>query len=86
VFEAESARTVALTDALRYARIRYQNGLLSQLEVLDSERNLLQAELNRSDALRVQRAAVADLVKALGGGWQGLDPAAVAQAAQQRKP
>ena len=75
VFEAESARTVALTEALRLARIRYQNGLLSQLEVIDAERNLLQAELNRSDALRVQRAAVADLVKALGGGWQGLDSA-----------
>jgi multidrug efflux system outer membrane protein len=79
-YEAEGARTVALAEALRLARIRYQNGLLSLLEVLDSERNLLQAELNRSDALRVQRAAVADLVKALGGGWQGLDSAAVAQA------
>lgn len=30
----------------------------------------LAAELNRSDALRAQRAAVADLFKALGGGWQ----------------
>ena len=80
VFDAESARTVALTDALRLARVRYQNGLLSQLEVLDSERNLLQAELNRSDALRIQRAAVADLVKALGGGWQGFDAVPVAQA------
>ena len=79
VFEAESMRTVALGEALRLARIRYLNGLLSQLEVLDSERNLLQAELNRSDALRVQRAAVADLVKALGGGWQGFAPDAVAQ-------
>jgi multidrug efflux system outer membrane protein len=72
-FEAESARTIALEEALRLARIRYENGLLSQLEVLDSERNLLQAELNRSEALRTQRAAVADLVKALGGGWQGFD-------------
>jgi len=80
VFDAESARTVALTDALRLARVRYVNGLLSQLEVLDSERNLLQAELNRSDALRIQRAAVADLVKALGGGWQGFDAVPVAQA------
>lgn len=79
-FEAESARTVALGEALRLAIIRYRNGLLSQLEVLDSERNLLQAELNRSDALRVQRAAVADLVRALGGGWQGFDPAPVADA------
>jgi len=81
VFDAESARTVALSDALKLAVIRYQNGLLSQLDVIDAERNLLQAELNRADALRFQRAAIADLVKALGGGWQGLDAAApVAQA------
>jgi multidrug efflux system outer membrane protein len=78
-FEAEGARAAALTDALRLARIRYENGLLSLLEVLDSERNLLQAELNRADALRAQRAAVADVVRALGGGWQGFQPAPVAQ-------
>jgi len=79
-FDAESARTLALTDAARLSRIRYVNGLISQLEVIDADRNLLQAELNRSDALRVQRAAIADLVKALGGGWQGLDAVPVAQA------
>lgn len=67
---AESERVAALTDTLRLARIRYDNGLSSQLEVIDAERSLLQAELNRSDALRSQRAAVADLVRALGGGWQ----------------
>jgi len=81
-FDAESARTVALTEALRLAIVRYRSGLLSQLEVIDAERNLLQAQLNRSDALRVQRAAVADLVKALGGGWQGFAPAPVAQASK----
>jgi multidrug efflux system outer membrane protein len=85
-FEAESARTVLLEEALQLALIRYQNGLLSQLEVLDSERNLLQAELNRSDALRVQRAAVADLVKALGGGWQGFEAEPVAQGPSATKP
>src|SRR5258706_4071965 len=79
-FDAESARTAALTDAARLARIRYQNGLISQLEVIDADRSLLQAELNRSDALRIQRAAVADLVKALGGGWEGYSAAPVAQA------
>jgi len=78
-FEAEGARVAALTEALRLARIRYANGLLSQLEVLDSERNLLQAELNRADALRVQRAAVADVVRALGGGWEGFGPSPLAQ-------
>jgi len=84
-YEAEGARTVALAEALRLALIRYRSGLLSQLEVLDSERNLLQAELNRSDALRLQRAAVADLVKALGGGWQGFDAAPVADAGVARR-
>jgi multidrug efflux system outer membrane protein len=72
VFDAESARVAALNESLRLARIRYVNGLSSQLEALDAERNLLNAEMNRVDALRAQRAAIADVVKALGGGWAGL--------------
>ncbi len=70
VFEAENARADALKDTLRLARIRYDNGLVSQLEVIDAERNLLAADLNRVDALRARRVAVADLVRALGGGWR----------------
>lgn len=69
-FEAEDKRAAALRETLRLARLRYDNGIASQLDVLDAERNLLAAELNRSDALRAQRAAVADLFRALGGGWQ----------------
>ena len=71
VFDAETARATALGESLRLARIRYENGLTSQLEVLDAERNLLGAELNRADALRAQRTAIAGVVKALGGGWDG---------------
>ncbi len=71
IFEAETVRAAALRDTLRLARIRYDNGLTSQLEVIDAERNLLAAELNRADALRARRVAVADLVRALGGGWGG---------------
>ena len=40
------------------------------LDVLDAERGLLAAELNRVEAQRVQLAATADLYKALGGGWE----------------
>ncbi len=80
VFDAENTRATALTETLRLARIRYDNGLTSQLEVLDAERNLLSAELNRVDALRAQRAAIADVVKALGGGWEGLEGRAPAVA------
>jgi outer membrane protein, multidrug efflux system len=68
-FDAENQRVAALRNTLRLARLRYGNGVASQLDVLDAERNLLAAELNRSDALRAQRTAVADLFKALGGGW-----------------
>ena len=82
-FDAENARVVALTEALRLARIRFVNGLTSQLELLDAERNLLNAELNRADALRAQRSAVANVVKALGGGWTGLPGAESAPAQAQ---
>jgi multidrug efflux system outer membrane protein len=66
-FEAEESRANSLVSALRLARLRYQNGLASQLDVIDAERNLLAAQIARYDALRAQRAAVADLYKALGG-------------------
>ena len=67
--EGETQRVTALRETLRLAKLRYDNGLASQLDVLDAERNLLAAEQNRIDALRAQRAAIADLFKALGGSW-----------------
>ena len=66
-FEAESQRVRALDDTLRLARRRYEHGLASQLDVLDSERGLLTAQQARLDALRAQRTAISDLYKALGG-------------------
>jgi multidrug efflux system outer membrane protein len=67
--EAEQARVTALSSALRLARMRYDNGVASLLDLLDAERGLLDAELNRIEAQRAQLAATADLFKALGGGW-----------------
>jgi len=69
-FDAEERRAASLREAVRLAKIRHDNGIASQLEVLDAGRNLLASEINRSDALRAQRAAMADLFKALGGGWE----------------
>jgi len=66
-FAAESERAAALAAALRLARLRYANGVASQLEVIDAERGLLAAEIARHEALRAQRAALADLYRALGG-------------------
>jgi multidrug efflux system outer membrane protein len=70
VLAFESARSTALASAFKQAELRYQSGIASRLELLDVERNYLQAQLNRLDAERAQRSAVADLFKALGGGWK----------------
>jgi len=70
VLTYESERSDALSSAYKQAELRFQAGIASRLELLDVERNYLQAQLNRLDAERAQRSAVADLFKALGGGWQ----------------
>lgn len=78
--QAESARIDAARESTRLVNLRYQGGVANRLEVLDSERQLLQAELNRIDAERALRAAIADLFMALGGGWNaGADTAGIAQ-------
>jgi multidrug efflux system outer membrane protein len=61
---------LALAETVRLARLRYEGGLASQIELLDAQRNLLAAELNRIEALRAHRAAIANLMQALGGGWE----------------
>ena len=66
-YDAETAREEALQQSLRLARLRYQNGVSSQLDVIDAERGLLAARIARIDALRQHRAAIADLFRALGG-------------------
>ncbi|VVC83259.1 efflux transporter outer membrane subunit [Sideroxydans sp. CL21] len=75
VLTFESARSDALEQAYKQADMRYQAGIASRLELLDVERNYLQAQLNRLDAERAQRSAVADLFKALGGGWKAQEVA-----------
>ncbi len=67
VNEIEQRRVTALSKSWNLAKLRYDNGVASQLDVIDAERNLLMAELNRLEAERSLRAAVADLYKALGG-------------------
>jgi multidrug efflux system outer membrane protein len=70
VLAAETSRSESLAQSYKQATLRFEAGITSRLELLDVERNFLQAQLNRLDAERAQRSAVADLFKALGGGWQ----------------
>ena len=62
----EQRRTDTLTKTWNLAKLRYENGASSQLDVIDAERSLLQAEQGRIEAERLLRFAVADLYKALG--------------------
>lgn len=60
----------ALEDARRLSRMRYQGGVDSYLQVLDTERNLFDAQLSLAQVQRDELIAVVQLYKALGGGWE----------------
>lgn len=74
---AESARRDQLAAALEVAKLRYDAGRTSFLEVLDAQRQLLAAETLRIAAARDTQLAIVSFAKALGGGWE---PAALADA------
>jgi len=60
----------ALTDRVRLAYLRYRGGVDTQLNALDADRDLLQAELDLARIRLQEILAVVQLYKALGGGWQ----------------
>jgi outer membrane protein, multidrug efflux system len=64
-------RVTANRRGLSLVTLRYERGLSTQLEVLDLQRELFSAELERASATRDQLTAVVQLYRALGGGWQG---------------
>lgn len=66
---AESLRAGRLARALELADLRYRAGYSPYLEVLDVQRQLLQAQTQQINAARDARIATVDLAKALGGGW-----------------
>ncbi|MGE5160617.1 MAG: efflux transporter outer membrane subunit [Betaproteobacteria bacterium] len=68
-YVAQEDRRAQYAEALRLAELRYKAGYTSYLEVLDTQRNLLDAERARLVALRARQSALVDVYKALGGGW-----------------
>jgi outer membrane protein, multidrug efflux system len=59
-----------LRDQLRLADMRYTGGVSSYLEVLDTERQALDAELAYAQAHLAELDSVINLYKSLGGGWE----------------
>ena len=78
---AREGQVAAARSASKLSRARYDGGVTSYLEVLESERSLFRAELAESTVRREQLVSVVTLYKALGGGWtQDVAPAPGVQA------
>jgi NodT family efflux transporter outer membrane factor (OMF) lipoprotein len=60
----------ALAESTRLSRLRYQGGLDSFLQVLDSERSLFQGQLTLAQLRMLELQSVVRLYQVLGGGWQ----------------
>jgi outer membrane protein, multidrug efflux system len=62
--------TTAAQDATRLSSVRYQGGVTSYLEVLDSDTRYFDAQLSLAQAQLNERLDLVQLYNALGGGWQ----------------
>ena len=66
----QQALVTALEDRKRLAYARYTGGVDTQLNALDADRDLLQAQLDLRQIRLNELLSVVQLYKALGGGWQ----------------
>jgi multidrug efflux system outer membrane protein len=82
----EEVRARASRAAERLARMRYDGGVSSYLEVLDAQRSTFQSELDLVRVRRDEVVSIVQLYRALGGGWQDAPPAGTAAAATPAAP
>jgi outer membrane protein, multidrug efflux system len=68
--EQQALLTAAAQDSTRLARIRYEGGQTSYLEVLDTDTLSFNAQISLAQAQLNERLALVQLYNALGGGWQ----------------
>ncbi len=65
----QEALVRTLEDRTRLAYARYRGGVDTQLNALDADRDLFQAELSLAEIRLNELLSVVQLYKALGGGW-----------------
>ncbi|MEW6544679.1 MAG: efflux transporter outer membrane subunit [Nitrospirota bacterium] len=68
--EQQRLQVQAAQTALELAQVRYKEGLVTYLDVLEAERTMLNAELQLVQTERARLADMVGLFKALGGGWE----------------
>lgn len=69
MFEIRRKQTEALRRSYDLTKKQEDAGLIGTMELLDVERNLLQAEMSLASARQSELLALISLAKALGGGW-----------------
>jgi multidrug efflux system outer membrane protein len=67
--EQQEKLVAAAEDATRLARMRYQGGSTSYLEVLTTDSTLFSAQLNLVSTREGEARSLVQLFEALGGGW-----------------
>ena len=68
--EQQEKLVAAAEDATRLARLRYQGGATSYLEVLTTDSNLFSAQLNLVSTREGEALSLVQLYESLGGGWE----------------
>ena len=68
--EQQEKLVAAAQDATRLARMRYQGGATSYLEVLTTDSSLFAARLNLVNSREGEAQSLVRLYEALGGGWE----------------
>jgi len=66
---AEGRRVAALAEYARLAKLRYDEGYASYIEVLDAQRFLFDAQLQYVAVQGDVYASLVSTYKAMGGGW-----------------
>ncbi|WP_367773889.1 efflux transporter outer membrane subunit [Flavobacterium sp. WC2421] len=69
-FEIAKLRTTTLQKAIINANMLFKNGMVTYLEVVIAQGNLLQAELELASIKKEQLSSNVELYRALGGGWR----------------
>ena len=64
------AQVAAQVESVRLAKERFTGGAASYLDVVQAEQNLFPTELTLAQTIGSQWASLAQLYRALGGGWQ----------------
>jgi multidrug efflux system outer membrane protein len=67
--QIQQRRVGTLENGVRLARERYENGYSDTLDLLDTERGLLSAQLALTGARADRYRALVSLYRALGGDW-----------------